>query len=274
MPRWPGGLGGAGGEGDVKVVNCHDVRQRAGALIDEELQAGDASAILAHAAGCSGCAAVVAEQRLTRALVGAHAAELRGVAPEALRTAVAATLATTASVRPFPARVTVPRRWTSVAARWSVAAALILAVGGVFALGGFGGSRLFAAQLALDHYKCLLLDHGRDGVSPEALEASWQADRGWSIDVPPSQPSLGVALVGVRRCLSGEGQMAHLLYEVRGQRVSLFIVPAPVDAAAADLPIMGVDTTSWTKGGRTYTLVGAAAPTSGPVADYMRAHVQ
>ncbi len=255
------------------VMMCHDLRSRAGALIDGELPGADTLALEAHAATCRDCAAVVAEQRVTRAVVGMRAAELRGVAPQSVRAAVERTVAATPTVLPFTARAAASRRRTlTFVSRWSVAAALILAVGGVFAAGALGESRLFAAQLALDHYKCLLIDHGHEDAVPAALEASWKAERGWSVVVPPSQPALGVTFLGIRRCVTGEGQVAHLMYGVAGQRVSLFIVPAAVDGAAADLSIMGVDTKSWTHEGRTYTLVGAPAATADLVADYLRAH--
>ena len=256
------------------MVSCLDLRPRAGALVDGELPEAEALAFDAHAVSCRDCSAIIAEQRVTRALVGTRTSELRGVAPEALRAAVERSLTppVAASVLRFPVRDASRRRWTtSIASRWSVAAALVLAVAGVFAVGGLGESRLFAAQLALDHYKCLLIDHGHEGVAPEAIEASWKEERGWSLVVPPSQPALGLSLLGIRRCLTGEGEMAHLLYEAGGRRVSLFIVPSTVDGAAADLPIMGVETKSWTHDGRTYTLVGAAGATAEQVGDYMRA---
>ena len=263
-------------EGEMTVVSCDDLRPRAGALIDGELAAGEALALEAHASTCHACAALVAEQRVTRAVVATRASELRGTAPEALRTSVERSLNAPAGaiVRPFPARTTsAPRRWAStVTSRWSVAAAVVLAVAGVFAVGGLGDSRLFAAQLALDHYKCALIDHGHEGVVATDLEAAWKSERGWDVVVPPTQPALGLSLVGIRRCLTAEGQVAHVLYEAGGRRVSLFIMPSAVDAGAADLSIMGVDTRSWSQDGRTYTLVGASGATAAQVADYMRAH--
>ena len=271
----------------MSVLSCDDVRERAGAWIDGEVAPGVAAAIAAHAATCRACAADIDAQEATRTLVVQHAATLRGTAPAELRAAVAREVrgASPAVVVPFPVATAAAsaggegapvsrRRWSTTVARWSVAAALVLAVGGVFVVGTFGGDRLFAAQLALDHYKCLLIDGGHAGVSHEALEASWRADRGWNVSVPPSDATAGVTLIGLRRCIAGEGQMAHVLYEVGGHRLSLFIVPSAVDALAANLPIMGVDTKSWTHGGRTYALVGVTSAVPDRVVEFMRAHAR
>lgn len=271
----------------MSVLSCDDVREQAGAWIDGEIAPGLVAAMAAHAATCRGCAADIDAQRATRALVGQHAVALRGTAPAELRAAVARQVRglSPAVVVPFPvpapaasarggALPAPPRRWSTTIARWSAAAALVLAVGGIVVVGTFGGNRLFAAQLALDHYKCLLIDGGHPGVSHEALEASWRADRGWDVSVPPSDAAAGVTLIGLRRCIAGEGQMAHVLYEVGGHRLSLFIVPSTVDALAANLPIMGVDTTSWTHGGRTYALVGATSAVPDRVVEFMRAHAR
>lgn len=253
---------------------CQDVQAQAGAWIDGEVDAVAREAIGAHVARCEACAREVDAQRVTRTLVGAHAAELRGVAPAGLRDAVIRRLDRTADVVAFPE----PRpsnlsraqtRWSTRVVRWAVAATLLLAVGGLAA--GRGG-RLFAAQLALDHYKCLLIDGGHPDASANGLETSWRETRGWPIAVPPSDETAGVRLVGLRLCLAGKGRMAHVLYEAGGERLSLFILPEAVDDVAADLPIMGVGTHTWSRDGRTYALVGARAMASDRVVAYMQAH--
>ena len=48
---------------------------------------------------------------------------------------------------------------------------------------------------------------------------------GWSVPIPAPAPRADVHLVAVRRCLYGEGVVAHVLYRVEGEPVSLFVMP-------------------------------------------------
>ncbi len=48
---------------------------------------------------------------------------------------------------------------------------------------------------------------------------------GFAARVPASDANMGLRLVGARRCITGEGTNAHMLYTWQGQAVSLYMLP-------------------------------------------------
>ena len=77
--------------------------------------------------------------------------------------------------------------------------------------------------------------------------------------MPPASRAEEMELVDVRRCVSADGHMAHLLYTRQGRPVSLFVLPETVHREQL-LEIMGHDTVVWSEVGRTYVLVGQEGP--------------
>jgi anti-sigma factor RsiW len=204
----------------------------------------------AHLARCAACRADVEAQRRVRRLLADRRDVLRGEAPPGL----AAELRRHA-IAGEPARLGAWGRWTALAA----AAALVLAVTGAFAWGTGRSSALLAAQLTLDHIKCFLVD-GDDHDAPltaAAAEARMEAGFGWSVPIPPPAARPDVHLVAVRRCLYGEGMIAHVLYRVAGAPVSLFVVPGK-QADAVDLSLFGRHAEVVSRPGATYVLVAPA----------------
>ena len=132
---------------------------------------------------------------------------------------------------------------------------------------------VLAAQMALDHLKCFMIDGDRDGapISKADAEATIAREYGWTASVPASAAAEGVELMAVRHCLYGDGMAAHLLYRAHGQPVSLFILPGLV-RPAAELRVLGHSEVVWTQGDRTYMLVSRAGPTAelARVASYLR----
>jgi len=61
-------------------------------------------------------------------------------------------------------------------------------------------------------------------------------------------------LVDVRRCDYDAGRMVHLLYEVRGEQFSLFVIP---DARHADrsIDVVGHQTQCWSSDTASYVFV-------------------
>jgi anti-sigma factor RsiW len=151
----------------------------------------------------------------------------------------------------------------------------VLALVGLVVPGALTGrdSRL-AAQLAFDHAKCLLLAGRAPGAAPDDVAREWSAGRGWAITAPPSSEEHRLALLGVRRCLCLDGEMAHLLYEHRGRRVSLFILRGT--HAVQGLPaIMGYGFATWQNDARTYVTVAELAPAElARLADYFETHAR
>lgn len=245
---------------------------------DGSLEPEAAQTLERHVSACPGCAADARAQQAVRLALRNHAAALREPASPALRARVEALVRPRGTVVPFDAGrrarpATGRRPWQWVPR--SVAAALVLAVGGVFAAGALAPSgSVLAVETALDHLKCRLIASVDPASEPEAIERRWQAQRGWPIRVPASLDSHGLRLMGLRTCLFHEGHMAHVMYDLRRERVSLFVM-RDRSSAAAQVSVLGQRTRSWVRDGRTYVLVVPATVTSvDEVAAYFEAEAR
>ena len=168
------------------------------------------------------------------------------------------------------------------AIRW---AAVLLAVGGTLLFVG-SNVEVLAAQLAVDHVKCFQFAPDRGAATPAAHPAvdplaegkKWEGGYGWPLKVPPSAESEQLQLVGVRRCLSSEGRIAHMMYRWRGQPLSVFVInsrPGRRRDARADidesLEKLGEHTILWSRGDRTYAVVARGpSPELQQVVRYVR----
>lgn len=236
-------------------ATCEEITTLLAPYAEDALEGDDLDRVSAHLSRCEPCRTTASRGREALSLLRAGQAGLKESASVALRLRIQAAAAPAKPVVvPFAPRRRRVLGWVPL----SAAAAVLLAVAGVFAVGAFSerGSVL-AAQLTLDHLKCLWLADRQPGADPHALAERWQSERGWAIAVPGSSEPHDVRLVSLRRCLFGDGEMAHLIYEHRGETISLFILPRAREAAPV-LAIMGHETVTWTGGGRTYALVAAA----------------
>ena len=75
------------------------------------------------------------------------------------------------------------------------------------------------------------------------------------LPVPPAGSH--AKLVSVRECLYGEGWVAHAMYRVDGEAVSLFVLRGR-SASPADIEAFGRQAAVVTKGDSTYVLVAPA----------------
>jgi anti-sigma factor RsiW len=253
------------------MSSCEQTIERLCQYADGALPEPERAEVDRHLARCRDCQSEVATQRAVRAALRTHAGALREPASVGLRSRVTAMVASPA-VLPF--RAARPRRasqrWARVVPA-SLAAGLVLAVG-IGALAPSG--TVLAAQLALDHLKCRVIATVSPEADPGELARRWQHDRGWPIAVPGSRPELRLSLLGLRNCLYHDGTMAHLMYDYRGHRVSLFVMPHR-EAAAPDMSLLGQHTLTWAASGRTYAVVAdAAAGDLGEVAAYLRQDVR
>ncbi len=90
------------------------------------------------------------------------------------------------------------------------------------------------------------------------------------MEVPPSSAVLGLRLVGARRCLSGEGRNAHLLYTWQGESISVYMLPGDHRPACA-ISVLGHDARVWSGHNGTYVLVAHQAGRDlSPLVDYMQ----
>jgi anti-sigma factor RsiW len=230
---------------------CQDISPLLPLVADDDLPVEVRAAIDQHLAHCASCQAEAALQRDVSHLLRARAEGLRGRAPEDLR----------ARLQPQGA----PVRAAFSPFRLPVAATVLLTL---LILGGYGltssSSTVLAAQLALDHLKCvrLIQDHDGRGIDPVEAGREWTRAHAWTLSVPDSPADTPSRLVGVRRCLYGHGHLAHLLYEVDGEIVSLFIMPRTEYQAreqAALRQVLGQQTRVWAAGDQTFALVTGAA---------------
>lgn len=241
------------------MTDCGSFEPLVAGYVDGELGPADLGRVQVHLATCASCRSLAEAERQVREQLRAKAHLLREEAPASLR----ASLTRRQTVVPFARR---PER--SPAWRWiplPAAAALVIALSGIVAIGALAprGSAL-AAQLTVDHLKCKLLASKDARPEPSAVAAAWEAHRRWHIEVPPSAPDGHLELIALRRCLFSDGEMAHLVYLKDGRAVSVFILPHE-RPSAPELEIMGHETVTWSRDGRTYAVVGDM-----PAADLQR----
>lgn len=214
--------------------------------VDGESSPADSAAVEAHLARCPPCQARAAAERQTRALLRSRRAALvAGEVPESLT----ARLAAARRRRPR-------RRWTTLPAAAAAGLALVVGGWGLHEL-TLRSTTVLAAQLAADHVKCHLL--ARDGAAADpAGVRQGLADRyGFDVRVPPGSADGRLRLLGARRCLTGEGTNAHVLYRFDDQPVSLYLVPERARAPAA-LEVAGQQAVVWPGHNGTYVLLASA----------------
>ena len=254
---------------------CQQVEALFAPYVDDEAQAPDRAAVDAHLRACPPCRDRIAAERAARDVLRARRAGLRPCASNALRTRCAAQCAAPAMRSGLlTRRAVVPL---------TLAAAVLLGVSATLFF--FGNSvEVLAAQLAVDHVKCFQFapDRGAGGavrVDPLTEAKSWEAGYGWPLKVPASAASEELQLIGVRRCLSSEGRVAHMMYRWRGEPLSVFVLNSRVRSKDRSrsreidesLSKMGENTIIWSRGDRTYAVV-ARGPSPGlqQVARYVR----
>jgi len=229
------------------TISCERARSLLTAWIDGELPASDVRAIDEHLAACRSCAHRAACERAAREVVRTRRPALCSEeAPPALRARIARHAA--------GARAPVGRRrWRRVPA--SLAATLLLVCSG-YTLHVLTGrsTTVLAAQLAMDHVKCHLIERDHGAADPSAVEHRLAERYGFHAKVPASAPEWNVRLIGARRCLTGEGTNAHILYRVDNRPVSLYLVPNEARGATT-LKAFGRDAVVWTRDNGTYVLV-------------------
>lgn len=203
-----------------------------------------------HLAECPACQHSLRVQRDMHELLRARAEHLQVRAPEQLRARLAAQAAGRA-----PAR-----RWAPL--RMPVAATALLALLGAVTYGLTGASStVLAAQLALDHLKCIRLVAPAGTITPSQAAKEWGQQYAWTPHIPASPRQ--TSLIGVRRCLYAHGHLAHLLYAVDGRTVSVFVMPRneyPTDTAPARHQFLGQHAEVWASGDQSFAVVGDVAP--------------
>ncbi len=219
-------------------------------FVDGDASPRMAADIEAHLVGCTACREAVAAQRQVRALLVERRGRLAEAAPAGLAEHVRRAAAAGEASR--------PPMWSQLSA-FAAAAAVVLAVAGGLSWATARSSVLLAAQLTLDHLKCFVID-GDDHDHPmtaDTAEASFHENFGMDVRLPVPPAADRAKLLSVRRCLFGDGWVAHALYRVDGAPVSLFVL-AGRDASPADIQAFGRHAEIITTGQSTYVLVAPA----------------
>ena len=235
----------------MKSQDCRQMESLLPPFVDGETCPRDSALVDAHLAHCGPCRQSMREQRDVRALLASRRASLRGAAPCGLESRVR----TLAGAERAPAR----GGWLRHVSPLAAAAVAVLAITGGLYWGTGQSSALLAAQLTLDHIKCFIID-GDDHEQPmtaDAGQAQLHEAHGLDVSLPVPREAAGAHLVAVRGCLYGEGWVAHALYRVHGEPVSMFVMPGR-SATAADVTAFGRHTEVVTKNGVTYVLVASA----------------
>jgi anti-sigma factor RsiW len=222
---------------------CDEIEPLLTPWVDGEASDTDRARVAAHLARCSACA--------TRA----HAVQTARVVLQSRRAALVAT-----PPRDWSAQIAAARGTRSRAGvRWAAAAAVMSAIllSGMRVATGRSDTVL-AAQLALDHKKCHWLEGDSATLDALAVRDRLAARYGLRTAVPPGSADQRLRLVGARRCLTGEGTDAHLLYRYEGRPVSLFLVPQETRPPRT-VDVMGAQAWVWSRHNGTYVLVADAS---------------
>jgi anti-sigma factor RsiW len=247
------------------MASCRDIEPLMTAYVDGEASGAERSAVSDHLRECGRCRAQAADEEAGRHIMRERATACRVEAPAGLRARCMPPAPRPRAigwlvVRPVPV-------WATVVV------VCALAIGALFAAGR--ATTVFAAELAVDHVKCFTL-FGRASTpgDPAAIGKRLKAAYGWTLAVPGPSETLGLRLVGGRRCLSTDGSVAHILYRHGDRALSLFVVPSDT-RAPRDLAVVGYEAIIWSHAGNTYVVLARESHAElARVAAYMRSIVE
>jgi anti-sigma factor RsiW len=255
------------------MANCREIEAKLAEYVDGQQAEADRAAIDSHLQSCPPCRTRAAGERAAHDLLCTKRDALRATAPGHLRERCAAQR----RIGSPPAAVLQRTPWV----RFSLAASVVLA-GALFVLFGWGSSvETYAAQLSADHLKCFQ-------NPPEATSApdltrlgrTWQSTSGWGLKVAGSSMVEGLTLLGIRRCGSTRGRVAHILYKWHGEPLSVYVLNHRFDHSASaahdhDVTRLGEHAIVWTEHDRTYAVVADhRLPDLQRVAIYVRRSIE
>lgn len=262
---------------------CRDLEDVLSAYVDGEAVEGECVRVRTHLESCGVCRDRLAGEQQARDAVRARRDVLRTSAPPALKARCAAHAAAVDSgpaasaatppvgLTSVPPRATFVRRWAPL----SLAATVLLAVASVFGLGLNDRVQALAFQTTLDHVTCSRYKGITPKVDHLAEATRWQERFGWPISVPASSEASQLELQAVRRCLLTDGSVAHMMYEWRGEPLSVYVLPKPTLSDGAEVTRrFDHNAVMWSKNDRTYIVVTAHPrdPSLEQVVAYVRTH--
>lgn len=254
------------------MSNCSSIDTLVTPYVDGELGHAERSQVEQHIRACPRChTRVTAEQAVHELLRERKPAFCVDEAPATLRSrcaqmaalkALAARDTTALGSEALTGRLPMPGlTWRRRAAPFAAAGALVVVVGGAFLYRATESSpRVMAVELVADHMKCFAINAVLGThQSAETVQSSIASGFGWSVRLPAGSEREGLELVGSRRCLYGEGKVAHIMYRHNGRPVSLFMLPR--SARTEDVvDVLGHECAIWSSGDRTMVLVTREGP--------------
>src|SRR5215471_17619379 len=228
---------------------------------DGTLAAEQRAEVQRHLDACPPCRVIAGKECGARRLLRACAGRLRAESvPPALRS----------RCQELSRQSATSRLWSRRAVRLAVAAVLVVFTGSMLSVVTRHSDALLAAQLTADHVKCFTLFGHHDGRTLDAAQAQQMLQEQFGIDVhvPPSSASGGLELVDARRCLYAEGRIPHLMYQAKGQDISLFVLEGE-SRPPAEFTAFGHHTRIWSRGDRTFVLITPAAEAPAAAARYV-----
>jgi anti-sigma factor RsiW len=252
-------------------MDCRELEGHFAAYV--EGQAGAARAdVESHLQRCPPCRTRIAAERAAHELLQARRGELKCQAPAALRHRCAA-------LRPAPPPRSLVRR---ALLPLSLAATLLLAAGAVLLFGVGTNLDTYTAQLALDHRKCFQFPPEAPPVDIALLGRAWETQNGWPLKIAGPSPSEDLELVGIRRCGSTRGRVAHVLYRWHDEPLSMYVLNDTLQdedrangGGEHSVYKLGEHAIVWSERGRTYAVVARRqVPHLEQVAGFLRQAVE
>jgi anti-sigma factor RsiW len=233
------------------MPDCHRIDPLVTPYIDGDLNDSDRDLVDRHLGRCRPCRGRVHAEQAVHALIRTRRAALGDAAvPPALRARCASLGRSTTSLLRTPA-------WRARAMGLALAASLVLVVAGAFVYEATERStRVMAAELTADHMKCFRAINNVLGThqQPETVESSMASSFDWQMRLPEHTERADLELVGARRCLYGEGVVAHIMYRHNGNPVSIFMLPKSARPEEL-IEVMGHQAAIWSVGNRTFVLI-------------------
>ncbi len=234
--------------------DCRRTADRLTSYVDSALPPGEQADVERHLSRCPPCRQAATHESGARAVLREQARGLsEAPLPPGLRSRCEA-LAREHARESAPA-VFATRRFAPLTAVITLVIGFFL-----FSLATHRSDTVLAAQLTADHAKCFRFFSSDTAPDADArrVERMLEDDYGWEVRVPPSSSANGVRLRGARRCLYADGSIPHVMYDVSGHDVSLFVLDG-VGRPPADLISLGHHFRTWMAGRRTYVLVWPVA---------------
>jgi anti-sigma factor RsiW len=226
-------------------MTCEETRLLVHALIDGELDAGHASEVEAHVAGCPGCAAQLRDYRAMRQALAAPA--LRHQAPAALRARIEGALPSRRAVVAPSRRSLLQGLAMGSVLSGALAASLVVFVlhrqedqrvlGDVVSahLRSLQGDRLIDVQSS-DQHTVKPWFNGRLDVAPPVIDLTGQ----------------GFTLIGGRLDYIDAKPVAAIVYKRRAHVINLFVAQAPAQISGPErrptiAQVQGFNIWRWTR---------------------------